>query len=152
MWKGWPEYKAWDWSRIGPHLEAVAQARNDLNHKSVAPMDSPRVRTILGDMIAVCTALGLDTSRLLTVQSSLDTFSGTCTVHAVSRGGMRIPFKDPRKYLVGRDALLEDVAAECRGQPRCRAVLCGDSGAGKTVTVCYPDPDPNPNPNPPNPR
>jgi len=68
------------------------------------------------------------------MEADLGAFTGgTIEVQGVGSGGMRIAFKDPRKYLVGRTDVLEHMATALTSSAWRRDVVCGESGAGKTV-------------------
>ena len=84
-------------------------------------------------MIDIYNALEEDAACLAGILAKLEGFAGAVTVQAMPRGGMRIPFKDPRKYLVGRDLQIEHIAAEVHSQSASRTLVHGNSGAGKTV-------------------
>ena len=133
--KSWDAYWRWDWGRMQGVLDRIGEARNDLNHKPDAPLDPARIVTILQDMMLMYSELELDDSALQGLHTALQGhgMQQTVLVLGEERGGMRIPFRDPRKYLVGCDSQIQAVAAELCTQSYSRIMLHGDSGTGKTV-------------------
>ena len=119
-------------------LDAVQAARNDLNHGT--PLDISHVQGIVTAMVTIFDALQEDTSRLLHVHTNLTAYTGVLTVHAVADSSMRLPFRDSRKYLVGRQPLWEAIASEFQSQPQRCDLVHGSSGTGKTslaIAVAY---------------
>ena len=138
----------WNWSQVQPVLEQIGEARNDVNHKADTPLDVSRVTAVVQGMVLVYTELQLDASVLQALLVQLQHLATqqnvSVSVTAEERGGMRMPFTDPRKYLVGRQPLISSVAGHLRSQPWARVLLHGESGTGKTVAaiatafeVCY---------------
>ena len=92
-----------------------------------------RVQMVVTGMIEIFNALQEDSSRLVEISTSLAGFAGHVTVHPVVSDSMRIPFQDPRKYLIGRHTQTEQIAQQIREQAWCRSLVYGNSGVGKTV-------------------
>ena len=129
--QNWVAYTKWDFPSLRGALKAILKARNELNHGSL--VDISRVQMVVAGMIGICNALQEDSSRLVETSTSLAGFAGHVTVHPVVSDSMRIPFQDPRKYLVGRQTQIEQIAQEIQGQQWCRSLVYGNSGVGKTV-------------------
>ena len=109
-------------------VNQLQQARNSLNHKGEIPLSIAQVRSVNDSAIAIYTSLGLDTNRLVGLERHLSEFDGKVTVQGVVEGGLRIPFADARKFLVGRTALVEDIAGAVREAPWRRDLIYGTSG------------------------
>ena len=129
----------WDWKQVEPVLEQIGQARNDVNHKAVTPMDVSRITAVVEGMLLVYTQLDLNDSVLQELLKELQLLAAQDSVQvsvtAEERGGMRMPFTDPRKYLVGREPLIASVATHLLSQAYARVLLHGESGTGKTVAA-----------------
>ena len=129
----------WDWKQVEPVLEQIGQARNDVNHKAVTPMDVSRITAVVEGMLLVYTQLDLNDSVLQELLKELQLLAAQDSVQvsvtAEERGGMRMPFTDPRKYLVGREPLIASVATHLQSQASARVLLHGESGTGKTVAA-----------------
>ena len=138
----------WDWSRVEPVLEQIIKAHNDVNHedrKGDTPLDAMRIMAVVQGMELVYSELKLDTSVLQGLLAQLQhlasmkvtetALSIPVTMTAEERGGLRMPFRDPRKYLVSRGPLIASVAAHLRRQPWARVLLFGESGTGKTMAA-----------------
>jgi hypothetical protein len=90
----------------------------------------------IDEMIDIVATLGLAPDELKDLQKCVSADAGApMMVLAEVSGAMRIPFKDPRKYLVGRGPLITGVAARLRTSLRHIEVLYGESGSGKTVAA-----------------
>jgi tetratricopeptide (TPR) repeat protein len=133
--KLWPAY----WSLPVPArtnlvaaVDRTAALRNQLNHKQ-HEIDRAGATSGIGDMITIQTTLALPSDKLTSLHMHLTDANGMLTVAADVSGAMHIPFKDPRKYLVGRGHLIADVATRLQTSAQCVEVLHGESGAGKTV-------------------
>ena len=137
--KNWEAYKSWDWSKVEPVLEQIERGRHELCHKADPPLDAGRVQVVLRGMLLTYAELQLDPAELQALLNQLQALAGpgqAVEVMAEDRGGMRIPFSDPRKYLVGRSSQLQTVSTELKSQLfSSRVLLHGESGAGKTVTA-----------------
>jgi tetratricopeptide (TPR) repeat protein len=136
--KHWPEYwgmpKA-DHAGFVVAVNRTAEVRHKLNHKQHEITLADAIAGI-DDMIDVETTLGLAPNELKDLQKCVNASAGApMTVLAEVSGAMRIPFKDPRKYLVGRGPLISGIAARLRTLARHIEVLHGESGAGKTVAA-----------------
>ena len=129
----------WDWSQAQGLLDQIEQARHQLCHKADTPQDAAVVEAVVEGMLFVYGELHLDPTILRGLLAQLQAMSGPgqpMEVLAEERGGMRIPFSDPRKYLVGRSLQVEAVSTQVRSQPSgSRVLLYGESGTGKTVTA-----------------
>ena len=95
--------------------------------------------------LRIYAALEVDESRLKQLQQDLTT-RGTevvvqLTVKPEQRGGIRVAFKDPRRYLVGREQQIKAIAnGFCSQQHYCCELMYGTSGVGKTtlaIAVAY---------------
>ena len=137
--KRWEAYWNWDWSQVQPALEQIERGRHELCHKAEPPLDVCSVETALLAMLLTCAELQLDPTELQALLGKLQALTGSdqaVEVTAEERGGMRIPFSDPRKYLVGRTSQLQRISQEVRSQLFwSRVLLHGESGTGKTVTT-----------------
>ena len=94
---------------------------------------------MLHDTLLVYAELQLDpvdVQGLLTRLQELRGPDHQLEVLAEKRGGMRVPFSDPRRYLVGRSSQLETVSKQLRAELLwARMLLYSESGTGKTVTA-----------------
>ena len=135
--KSWKPYWGWDWSKMRGVLERVGEARNDLNHKPDTPLDRARILGIMQDMLLLYKELELEGKPLAAMCTVLEApgMQQMVSVLGEDRGGMRIPFRDPRKYLVGRDPDIGAVAVQLRSEPWSRIMLYGQSGTGKTAAA-----------------
>ena len=62
------------------------------------------------------------------MQRDLVAYTGVVTVQAAADSGMRLPFQDSRKYLIGRQHLWEEIAADLRSHPQRCVLVHGSSG------------------------
>ena len=129
----------WDWSQAEGVLEQIGEARNDVNHKAETPLDVARIIAVVQGIVLVYSELQLNDAALQTLLTQLLQLttqqSVSVIVKAEERGGMRMPFTDPRKYLVGRAPLISAVSTQLCSQPWARVLLHGESGTGKTVAA-----------------
>ena len=129
----------WDWDQAQGALDKIEQGLFNLNHKGENPLNVPRVTEVIQGMVLVYSELQLNDSALQALLTQLGLLakhqSMPITVTAEELDGMRMPFSDPRKYLVGREPLISAVAAQLCSQPWARVLLHGESGTGKTVAA-----------------
>ena len=129
----------WDWSQAEGILDQIEGAKHNVNHKAEIPLDVARIIAVVQGMVLLYIGLQLNGAKLqalLTQLLQLGTQqSVSVIVKAENRGGMRIPFPDPRRYLVGRAPLISAVATQLCSQPSARVLLHGESGTGKTVAA-----------------
>ncbi|EOD12957.1 hypothetical protein EMIHUDRAFT_452118 [Emiliania huxleyi CCMP1516] len=110
---------------------ALLAARHDREHGKLDSFDWARVGGLVGDLADAFDSLQLPAGRLLELAAA----RGGEAAAELDQAFQQLQLSGAHGYLVGRDSLVEEVAARLRDSAHCVAALHGESGAGKTVAA-----------------